>query len=71
MSDFSSCAAIKAYKIGKAVGYIRKAFAILDELEDMNAKIDGDFHAILEYCSWLTLNYRQRTNMQMKEQHEN
>ncbi len=70
MNDIFSCPALKAFKVGKAASHLRKAHAILDELEDMNAKTDGDFHGILEYCTWLAMRYRQTANMQMKDLHE-
>jgi hypothetical protein len=60
--NIEDCPAVKAYRVGKAASYIRKAKAILEDMEDMNAKVDGDFRGILEYCSWLAMCYRQKAN---------
>lgn len=43
----------KRYKIGKAALHIRKAKAILEDIEVDNAKLQGDFDGILNYCNSL------------------
>lgn len=71
MDDLSNNPIIKAYQVGKAGIYLRKAYAILDELEDMNAKIDGDFRGIMEYCSWLGMCYRQKADHRIRRKQIN
>jgi hypothetical protein len=45
--DLMNCPAVQAYKLGKVSALIRKAHRILEEMEMEN----GNFHAILSYCS--------------------
>ena len=43
----------KRYKISKAALHIRKAKAILEDIEVDNSKVQGDFAGILNYCNSL------------------
>ena len=49
--DLMNCPAVQAYKLGKVSALIRKAHRILEEMEMDNDKVNGNFHAILSYCS--------------------
>ena len=71
MKDPMEWHAVKAYKIGKAALHLRKAFMILDELEDMNPDVDKRFKEILHYCSWLAMRYRQREKYELMRGNEN
>lgn len=53
---------IKAYRISKAALHVRKAKMILEDIEVDNAKVQGDFAGILEYCNALLQNKTIRGN---------
>ena len=67
MNDRFTCPELKSYKTSKAASYVKKAYALITEVDDMNPEAESYFKNILEYCGWLSNWYKQRININKQE----